>query len=175
MDCPACEKTLTEKKVADIVVDVCENGCGGIWFDNYELEKVDEEKETAGEALLDIPFDPAVNVDYKKPRPCPRCEHKSMIKHFASVQEKVEVDECPACGGVWLDYGELGLIRSQYATEDERGEAAKAYFSKLFDPKLEAMHRKSEQDLKRARKFARMFRFICPSYYIPGKQHWGAF
>jgi len=28
------------------VVDVCQNGCGGIWFDNFELEKVDEKHET---------------------------------------------------------------------------------------------------------------------------------
>jgi len=24
-------------------------------------------------------------------------------------------------------------------------------------------------------KISNMFRFICPSYYIPGKQDWGAF
>jgi len=29
--------------------------------------------------------------------------------------------------------------------------------------------------LESARKIANAFKFICPSYYIPGKQAWGAF
>jgi len=35
MECPACNRQLKEMEIGDIVVDVCENGCGGIWFDNY--------------------------------------------------------------------------------------------------------------------------------------------
>ena len=51
MKCPVCNRQLQEMRVADIVVEVCQNGCGGIWFDNYELKKVDEQHEAAGEAL----------------------------------------------------------------------------------------------------------------------------
>ncbi|MHC4128909.1 MAG: TFIIB-type zinc ribbon-containing protein [Planctomycetota bacterium] len=40
MNCPVCENSLAEKTVESITVDVCEGGCGGIWFDNYEFEKV---------------------------------------------------------------------------------------------------------------------------------------
>jgi hypothetical protein len=37
------------------------------------------------------------------------------------------------------------------------------------------MSRESAEKLQKARRFARLFRFLLPSYYIPGKQRWGAF
>ena len=175
MKCPACGRELQKMEVGDLVVDVCRNGCGGTWFDNFELEKVDEPLETAGEALLDIERDENVKVDYSQIRTCPKCRDIKMHKHFASVEKKVEIDECPGCGGFWLDFGELGKIRRQYSTEEERREAARAYFAELFGDKLAAMHAESEAQLRKAEKIAKALRFICPSYYIPGKQAWGAF
>lgn len=175
MKCPTCSRELQETTVGDIVVDVCRNGCGGIWFDNFELEKVDEKHEAAGESLLNIERDENVKVDYSVIRACPKCNGPKMQKHFVSVKHEIEVDECPTCGGIWLDCGELGQIRNQYTTEEERSKAAHAYFSELFDDKLAAMRAESEAKLQKAKKFARVFRFICPTYYIPGKQEWGAF
>jgi hypothetical protein len=29
------------------------------------------------------------------------------------------------------------------------------------------------EELRKARRIAYAFRFICPSYYIPGEQDWG--
>ena len=40
MDCPACKQPLREKSVGEFTVDVCYGGCGGIWFDANELERV---------------------------------------------------------------------------------------------------------------------------------------
>ena len=48
MKCPACFNQLTEMQVGSLVVDVCDGGCGGIWFDAFELQQVDEEDEAAG-------------------------------------------------------------------------------------------------------------------------------
>lgn len=98
-----------------------------------------------------------------------------MMRHFHSIKKEVEVDECPNCGGFWLDSGELGRIRSQYSSDAERKAAAKDYFEKIFGEELKKMREESEEKLEKAKKIARMFRFICPSYYIPGKQDWGAF
>ncbi|MFB2922740.1 MULTISPECIES: zf-TFIIB domain-containing protein [Aerosakkonema] len=39
MKCPACENNLTEIVTEAITVDVCEGGCGGIWFDRFELSQ----------------------------------------------------------------------------------------------------------------------------------------
>jgi len=175
MKCPACGRELQEKKVDDIVVDVCGNGCGGIWFDNYELQRVDEQHEAAGEELLDIEVDNDVKMDYSKIRLCPRCEGQKMVKHFISVKSEIEIDECYKCGGIWLDKGELGNIRKQFTTDEERQNAAKEYLDNQIGPELQKMHSGSESQLEKAKKFAKMFRFICPSYYIPRKQEWGAF
>ena len=54
-------------------VDVCDGGCGGIWFDHYELAKVNEQSESAGAALLDVAIDPSVQVDLEQRRLCPSC------------------------------------------------------------------------------------------------------
>ncbi|MBL7084782.1 MAG: zf-TFIIB domain-containing protein [Candidatus Omnitrophica bacterium] len=175
MRCPTCDRELQEIPVGGIKVDICKKGCGGIWFDNFELQKVDEQHETKGEALLDIEKDPSIAVDISKTRMCPRCSEQKLVKHFRSIKGKIEVDECYACGGVWLDQGELGKIRNQFDNEQAKGQAAKEYFADAFGAELTKMRAGSQKGLEKAQKFAKAFRFICPSYYIPGKQEWGAF
>jgi len=175
MKCPACSNMLQQITVADVTVDVCKSGCGGIWFDNFELKKFDEPHESAGQELLDIERDNSIVVDHTKRLNCPKCGNVVMMRHFFSVKKEVEVDECPGCGGFWLDAGELTKIRSLFNTEEERQKAADDYFSEVFGDKLAAMKAEDEAKIGKARKIANMFRFICPSYYIPGKQDWGAF
>ena len=51
MECPACHRVLRSRRIGEIVVDVCHDGCGGIWFDQGELSKFDEPSEFQGEAL----------------------------------------------------------------------------------------------------------------------------
>jgi Zn-finger nucleic acid-binding protein len=36
-------------------------------------------------------------------------------RHFFSAKRRIEVDECPNCGGYWLDAGELAQIRAEKA------------------------------------------------------------
>lgn len=175
MKCPACENDLTQVRVGDITVDVCKGGCGGIWFDLFEIKKVDEPHESAGQLLLDVEKNEKLTIDQNKKRRCPKCVDIVMMRHFFSVKKQVTVDECPGCGGYWLDVGELGMIRNEFSTEGERKKAAEAYFSEVFDAQLSAMIAQGGEKAERARKIARMFRFICPSYYLPGKQAWGAF
>lgn len=175
MRCPACGRVLGRVTVEGISLDVCRGGCGGIWFDRYELMKVDESRESAGKELLDIERDPALVVDHDKRLSCPKHPGVVMMRHFSSAKRRVTVDECPSCGGYWLDAGELATIRSEFETEEERDRASAQYFSELFDSELAAAHQDTMQDLATARKVAHVLRFICPSYYIPGKQEWGAF
>ena len=120
MKCPACFNQLSQLQVGNVTVDVCQNGCGGIWFDAFELQRVDEQREAAGERLLEIQRDPAVVVDPKRKRECPRCEAIKLQRHFFSAKRKIEVDQCPNCGGYWLDAGELAAVRA------ERADTAKA-------------------------------------------------
>ena len=105
-------------QVGDLAVDVCYGSCGGIWFDAFELERVDEQEEQAGELLLSIERDESIVVDACRKRQCPRCEGIKLHRHFFSARRRVEVDQCPNCGGYWLDAGELAEIRK------ERGETS---------------------------------------------------
>ena len=111
MKCPACFNELTEIQVGALKVDVCQGGCGGIWFDAFELERADEEKEEVGQKLLDIKRDARVQVDRARKRECPRCAGIKLQRHFFSAKRRVEVDQCPNCAGYWLDAGELAAIR----------------------------------------------------------------
>lgn len=175
MECPACHHTLASEEVGGVSVDVCKEGCGGIWFSWMELQRFDEPKEAAGEELLDIRRAEGVVVD-PGPLHCPQCtEHIELKRHFFSVKRDVTVDECPACGGYWLDPGELRTIRTAFGTDEERRAAADDYFQETFGVRLAVAHVQTEADVGRAHKVANMFRYICPTNYIPGEQTWGAF
>lgn len=113
MKCPACDHRLIETQVGSVVVDICQGGCGGIWFDAFELKRVDEEHEPAGEHLLHIRRDPTRLVDPARKRDCPRCHGVKLKRHFFSPKRLVEVDHCPNCSGYWLDAGELAKIRDE--------------------------------------------------------------
>ena len=115
--CPACFNALTSLQVGDVNVDVC-RGCGGIWFDAFELQRVDEEHETAGEWLLQIEREQRIQVDTQRKRECPRCDGVKLKRRYYSPRRQVEIDECPGCGGYWLDAGELEKIREE--TENAR-------------------------------------------------------
>ncbi len=113
MQCPACFNQLSAMQVGNVTVDVCQGGCVGIWFDAFELQRVDDQEEAAGEAMLHIRKDPKVQVDPSRKRSCPKCEGIKLKKHFFSAKRRIEVDECPNCGGYWLDAGELAQIRQE--------------------------------------------------------------
>jgi uncharacterized protein len=174
IECPVCSNTMTTMESEGVTVDVCAGGCGGIWFDWFELARVDEADESAGEAFLEVERDPTLSPDLSKRIRCPR-DHEIMMRHFHSVKRGVLVDECPMCAGYWLDAGELAGIRTEFATEEDRKQAAQEYFAELFDPDLAVAKAQTMEDLRKAQRIAHAFRFICPSYYIPGKQDWGAF
>ena len=71
MKCPACGNMLQPMTVGEVTVDACKGGCGGVWFDNFEIKKFDEPHEAAGEGLLDIERDESVFVDRNKKLTCP--------------------------------------------------------------------------------------------------------
>ncbi len=116
MKCPACYSNLCEMQVGAVLVDVCK-ACGGIWFDAFELQRVDEGAEAAGERLLQIPRDPNVIVDPSRKRECPRCDGVKLHRHFFSAKRRVQIDQCPGCAGYWLDAGELAAIRAEKNAE----------------------------------------------------------
>lgn len=93
-----------------VTVDVCHHGCGGIWFDAFELKKVQAATQTQKEVLLTVPRSPTASVDYTAKRMCPRCITQPMIRRYYNRERTTQIDECPACGGHWLDHGEWERI-----------------------------------------------------------------
>ena len=118
--------------------DACVEG-GGIWFDRYELMKVDESQESAWEGLLEIGRDARLVVDLSKRLWCPKDGDTVTMCHFFSVKRRVVIDECPSCGGHWLDLGELATLRTEFASEEEREQAAQRYFSEPFDTEFSSV------------------------------------
>jgi Zn-finger nucleic acid-binding protein len=176
MTCPACGHALSTRTAGDVTVDVCDGGCGGIWFDHFELKKLDEQTESAGEQLLAVRRDPGVVVDPAERYRCPTCtDNVVLMRHFWSVEREVTIDECPECGGIFLDAGELAHIRSEFPTEGARHAAADAYFKEVVDPLLDEQRAEDQAELERAQRFAHALRFVTPSWYVPGKQAGAAF
>lgn len=132
MNCPACNQPLKEVAIGDLKVDACLGGCAGLWFDNFELQQVKDPRADSGTFLLDIDPPRPLPVDSGRRLRCPRCQDVVMKKHYFSQQRRVEVDSCPACGGVWLDHGELAVIREECAHQADPNKAAEAYFQKIF-------------------------------------------
>ncbi len=119
MQCPACFNPLSSTTIGKLTVDVCRGGCGGIWFDAFELQQVDEPRESVGAWLVNVERDPHLHVDASRKRACPKCEGVKLKRRHFSAKRRFQVDECPGCGGYWLDAGELEKVR------DEMGETAR--------------------------------------------------
>src|SRR5437867_2473706 len=125
MKCPACFNSLSSPTIGKLTVDVCRGGCGGIWFDAFEFQQVDEPQESAGAWLVDIERDPQLHVDTDRKRSCPKCDGVKLKRRYFSAKRRFEVDECPGCGGYWLDAGELEKVRDEM-DETAREKEAKA-------------------------------------------------
>lgn len=136
MNCPACERPLQPVRSEGVTVDACVGGCGGIWFDAFEMQKVDETHETAGQELLNIDVDASLRVDLEQRRNCPRCESLLMLRHRHRDNPAVMVDECPGCGGFWLDAGELGLIRQSQELQLKKRAHTQALLEQLKQQSL---------------------------------------
>ena len=118
MKCPACKNPLREKNARGMTVDLCYGGCGGIWFDATELERVSV-NTPAATTLHTIWQIPTSNVKLTEPRMCPRCPQQVLDRKWFSDSQQVEIDQCPNCGGIWLDAGEFSRIYEEVKADRE--------------------------------------------------------
>jgi len=89
----------------------------------------------------------------------------AMMRHFFSSRRQVEVDECPSCGGYWLDAGELALVRGECRTEAECRKAVEKYLSEATGASLAKMSAGTVQQVKQAQVIHRLLRFSHPIRY----------
>ncbi len=119
--CPACGTPMKKIYInnKDLFLDVCLDGCGGIWFDNRELQKFDEKAEDITAIKNAYAGKTFKKIDKTVDRKCPKC-HKNMVKNSVSAKQEISIDECYFCGGKFFDYQELEQMRNQYNSDEER-------------------------------------------------------
>ncbi len=124
--CPICPKTGSRRVPAsDVEIDSCP-GCGGLWFDQGELELFPERPSARG---VPPPRRPRPVALPQEPPDRPgerRLRHLSERSRGAApaagagsrscVTAACAVDVCPACEGIWLDPGELELLEGYVET-----------------------------------------------------------
>lgn len=171
MNCPVCTHRLKPVTVSDLTVDACSGGCGGLWFDAFELKKLETPQVAEGFALLDIPINPLVHIDHRRKRPCPRCDDTFLRRHLYSRSHQVEVDSCPNCNGYWLDVGELNQLRTQSVTTkakpspaspSRRPSPVQSYYSDIAKPEIQELKSHGGEDAQQARWIDRLLKFVLP-------------
>ncbi len=125
--CPACGEEMNKIYIEEIqcLIDICLDGCGGLFFDNREYKKVYGNESAIDQikaALEGKNFKP---VEPSK-RTCPACGMK-MITNKTSLDGSVIIDDCYGCGGKFLDYGELDKIKAEFKSENEHSEDVMKY------------------------------------------------
>lgn len=110
LPCPHCDRLLTPTLCAGVEVDRC-GGCGGTWFDAMEAEQL---KAIAGSEALDAVQEPrATSAPPAGDRLCPRCRLK-MTRILDMDEYDVWYEQCPRCGGLWLDAGEFRQFKENF-------------------------------------------------------------
>ena len=104
MKCPRCKSLLIVVEFQEIELDWCP-ACEGLWFDSGEMELVTAQMR--GNAAVVVPRQKADTAE--KRLKCPEC-NRTMVKRLLGDAEPVVADVCRACGGLWLDHGELEQI-----------------------------------------------------------------
>ena len=160
MKCPRCSQELKVMTTSNVRLDVCQGGCGGIWFDKFELDKLDEKTKVDQGFLDSLDASKAITADLAKRIQCPKCSNVVMLRNFFSVKKEVEVDHCSACGGYWLDVGELMRIHSEFPTAKDRLDAARKMFDQISAPLQSQMQNENEAKREPARIFTKIIRFI---------------
>lgn len=143
LKCPACGKDMEKVFIPTqgINLDICTQGCGGIFFDNREFKEFDEKNEDISKILEKINDKEFLKVDTAAERTCPVCGTK-MVKNHSSIDQVIEVDECYSCGGKFLDRDELVKIRAEYDTEEQRSEDVLRHVYKSVGQELGELDRK---------------------------------
>ncbi len=141
MNCSVCSKEMIVEDFGQ-KVNVCENGCKGIWFDHFALQRLDQNNEGVGEALKAALNYPRVNDGNRGPIKCPKC-NMPMHSHKYERSQEVCVDECYGCGGYFLDSGELAQIRNKSMSDAQ----VDAYVAKLAGDVQSDVHLQAAEKL----------------------------
>ncbi len=103
--CPHDKSLMAHVTAGEAVLDVCRK-CGGQFFDTGEMFAAFGIK--ADPSFWDRPETGGVVRDGE--RSCPECAKFMLIQDVAYGGQRVEIDRCGKCGGIWLDKDEIQKI-----------------------------------------------------------------
>lgn len=135
-----CPRTGTELKTINVgkVPVYVSNKCGGVFLENQTLKMFECPNEKRGNALVNhlsqFHSEP-LNLDHRVS--CPACPDTVMLRRYYSPLHSVEIDECPGCGGIWLDTGELAKLQALMLNEKERAILRAELMAEHRQPKIE--------------------------------------
>jgi len=147
MNCPRTGSPLTKVKVGGVILNISER-CGGVWFDNHEIHKFVSPISTAGKILVEHLRDfhnPLTND--KERLKCPIDTNVVMMSRYYSAKQQIEIDECPACGGIWLDTEELKNIRELFPSEGDHEKIQNDFVEKVLASSEAKMHNQEIEKL----------------------------
>ncbi|MCH8275248.1 MAG: zf-TFIIB domain-containing protein [Armatimonadetes bacterium] len=98
-------------------LDVCPK-CAGIWFDDGELRRI---RKMGPDSLgaLDDEVKPEIpdETQPESKRHCPNCDGP-LYRYRYLYTSPIELDACRACGGCWVEDGELKKMQ-QFLGEEK--------------------------------------------------------
>jgi Zn-finger nucleic acid-binding protein len=104
MKCPGCNAIMVVIELNGVEIDHC-FGCGGVWFDSGELNKLlgnDQPVEADMLKKLEKTEEPQ-----RREIKCPICRHKLVQVIWPTIKSEVIIDQCFQGHGLWFDRGEL--------------------------------------------------------------------
>lgn len=162
MKCPRTGKALKSVKVGGVEVDLSE-GCGGVWFDNFELSKFSAPSNRMGEVLvehLNNFHNPLLETD--KRLKCPRDTDLVLMRRFYSGKLQIEIDECPQCGGIWLDAEELEKIHELFPNDGDYGKARKDFAKKVMSSsETKKINEEQDEFVNKLERIANVFKSMA--------------
>lgn len=105
MQCPKCRiEEMRQEELAGATIERCPV-CKGMYFDKGEIERLATLEVGTGDTFAFSPISDAMD---EVAAYCPRCE-RDMVAYTGPAD--VRIDRCEACGGSFLDQGELATLQ----------------------------------------------------------------
>ena len=137
------------------------------------MRKVEAESESAGQLLAGIAFPSTFRVDLNARRKCPKCPASVLMRHFSSPSRAVTIDECPTCGGIWLDRGEFERIQSERMSPEARHRAARALFEVgAIDERMALLRKQLPAYLPSDNRWSRIMSSVVVVFYLVAVSVW---
>lgn len=147
IDCPACGKRMEKIYIERINkhIDICSQGCGGIFFDNREMEHFCNKNDNIDEILAIYENKDFKTIPDDKEILCPYCGAKMVKIGNGTADESFKIDCCYTCGAKFLNGYELQKLQNAPQFNEDVAQKYKDWFMSMYG---EDMDRLNEQYAK---------------------------